>query len=292
MHSMMARLQVHIILNGLDVEFDKVRGEILRKYPKLDLENTYAYVRREAQQRQTMRSARLIHVSSVMAVHRSSRVKGQTNQPSGKPNDLTCSHCGESGHSKQRCYEIIGYPNWWDFSKKPHKDILTQGTLGYGVKQGNIYFVELTKVAHEDNEGTRKKGNKSHKDTIEENEEIIPERIKTTTLTNESSQNFLHDHIPQIPLSNGPYLSPSHFPLRKNKGVPRINCEPDLNANSKYPISNYTSTKRLSTSYALTVNQLYKVSIPSGVQEALAESQWKKAMNEEMEALQKIKLGN
>ena len=28
---------------------------------------------------------------------------------------LMCSHCGEMGHSKQRCYEFIGYPEWWDF---------------------------------------------------------------------------------------------------------------------------------------------------------------------------------
>ncbi|KAA8543807.1 hypothetical protein F0562_022016 [Nyssa sinensis] len=26
-------------------------------------------------------------------------------------------------HSKQRCYEIIGYPEWWDFTKKPRKKI-------------------------------------------------------------------------------------------------------------------------------------------------------------------------
>ncbi|KAH0695590.1 hypothetical protein KY284_015644 [Solanum tuberosum] len=61
MHSMMARL----------------------RDPKLDLENAYAYVRREAQQRQTMGSARLIPESSTMAVHCSSSVKGRTNQSSG-----------------------------------------------------------------------------------------------------------------------------------------------------------------------------------------------------------------
>jgi hypothetical protein len=52
----MARLRVHIFLSGLDSEFNQVCGEILRKDPKLDLENTYAYVRREYQQRQTMGS--------------------------------------------------------------------------------------------------------------------------------------------------------------------------------------------------------------------------------------------
>ena len=52
----MARLKVHIFLSGLDYEFNQVCGEILRKDPKLDLENTYVYVRKEYQQRQTMGS--------------------------------------------------------------------------------------------------------------------------------------------------------------------------------------------------------------------------------------------
>ena len=40
-------------------------------------------------------------------------------------------------------------------------------------------------------------------------------------------------------------------------------------------------------SYAYTVNQLSTVFIPRNVQEALTDSNWKKAMNEEMEALQR-----
>ena len=39
------RLRVHIFLNGLDAEFEQIQGEILRKYPILDHEETYAYVR-------------------------------------------------------------------------------------------------------------------------------------------------------------------------------------------------------------------------------------------------------
>jgi hypothetical protein len=48
-------------------------------------------------------------------------MKNQNNSSAGKYTGLVCGHCGESGHSKQRCYEIIGYPEWWDFSKKPRK---------------------------------------------------------------------------------------------------------------------------------------------------------------------------
>ena len=46
------------------------------------------------------------------------------NQPGYKPGvGLMCSHCGEMRHLKQRCYEIIGYPDWWDFKKKTRKNI-------------------------------------------------------------------------------------------------------------------------------------------------------------------------
>ena len=35
--------------------------------------------------------------------------------------ECMCTHCGEIGHTKSWCYELIGYPEWWDFAKAPHK---------------------------------------------------------------------------------------------------------------------------------------------------------------------------
>jgi hypothetical protein len=127
LHSAMARLRVHIFLSGLDSDFDQVRGEILRKDPKLDLESTYAYVRREVQQRQTMGGSRSISENAAMLTnqtrHPASSTKHRNTQPTVKSSGLVCTHCGETNHSKQRCYEIIGYPEWWDFTKKPRKKI-------------------------------------------------------------------------------------------------------------------------------------------------------------------------
>ena len=42
------KLRIHIFLNGLNAEFEQVRGEILRMDPSLDLKPIYAYVHREA----------------------------------------------------------------------------------------------------------------------------------------------------------------------------------------------------------------------------------------------------
>ena len=45
LHTVMARLRVHIFLSGLDQVFEQIHGEILQKYPKLDLEEAYTCVR-------------------------------------------------------------------------------------------------------------------------------------------------------------------------------------------------------------------------------------------------------
>ena len=57
MTSSMARMRVHMFLCGLDSEYDQVRGEILRKEPKYDLEQSYACVRKVHSERQVMGSS-------------------------------------------------------------------------------------------------------------------------------------------------------------------------------------------------------------------------------------------
>ncbi|CAL9000522.1 unnamed protein product [Prunus brigantina] len=61
------RIRIHLFLAGLDLEFDQVQGEILRKDPKLDLDQTFAYVRIDAQQRMSMTGAQ---EASIMVAQR------------------------------------------------------------------------------------------------------------------------------------------------------------------------------------------------------------------------------
>ncbi|KAL6323210.1 hypothetical protein AAG906_029217 [Vitis piasezkii] len=84
--------RVHIFLVGLDGDFEQVRGEILRKDPLPDLEERYALIRRE--------------------VVRLASMKGESDNP-----DTSVM----TGHTKSRCFEIVGCPNWWDHNRDQRK---------------------------------------------------------------------------------------------------------------------------------------------------------------------------
>ncbi|KAG8656158.1 hypothetical protein MANES_04G101050v8 [Manihot esculenta] len=92
LHSAMARLRVYIFLSVLDPEFDHVHGEILRKDPKLNLENIYAYLCYGSQ-------------------NELNKDYHLTQQKLKVPSLIIL------------CYEIIGYPEWWDFTKKSRKKV-------------------------------------------------------------------------------------------------------------------------------------------------------------------------
>lgn len=77
------------------------------------------------------------------------------------------------------------------------------------------------------------------------------------------------------------------LPDRVTRGIPKVNYEPVLNSKTKYPMSNFVSYHRLSKECESFVNQLSVVSIPNSVQEALRDTRWREAMNEEMKSLQK-----
>ena len=77
----------------------------------------------------------------------------------------------------------------------------------------------------------------------EELTEKVPPQVISNPLFNESND------LPISVESTDP-----RYPQRLNRGVPRKQYEPDLKANTKYPISNYMSSHRLSESYALIVN--------------------------------------
>ncbi|WVY93108.1 hypothetical protein V8G54_032196 [Vigna mungo] len=93
------RLRVHIFLAGLDGEFEQIRGEILCKERVPELENSYALIRREAKRQTTLKG---------------NHPKANSNIDKSK---FKYTHCNQQGHTKNRCFELNGYPEWWDHSR-------------------------------------------------------------------------------------------------------------------------------------------------------------------------------
>ncbi|GJU66615.1 putative RNA-directed DNA polymerase [Tanacetum coccineum] len=119
-------------------------------------------------------------------------------------------------------------------------------------------------------------------------DETEPITINHSEVANATPNNT---NIPDTPsssvLQETNDTSQARYLTRSNRGVLKKQYQPDLKAKAKYPIGNYVSHHRLASPHALVVEKLSTVSILSNVHEAVKNEKWKKAMNEEMEALQK-----
>ncbi|PON38313.1 hypothetical protein TorRG33x02_345390 [Trema orientale] len=47
-----------------------------------------------------------------------------------------CTHCNQTGHTKGRCFELVGYPEWWDHSHSKKKGPSTAAIANTTAKDG------------------------------------------------------------------------------------------------------------------------------------------------------------
>ncbi|CAL8163118.1 unnamed protein product [Prunus armeniaca] len=80
-------------------------------------------------------------------------------------------------------------------------------------------------------------------------------------------------------ISNDLPVSTYQLPPRTTRGKPKVQYSPDIHAKSKYPISHFVSTHRLSKSYASYLCQLSSVCVPTKLQDALSHPKWMDALN-------------
>ncbi|XP_041016146.1 uncharacterized protein LOC121258667 [Juglans microcarpa x Juglans regia] len=97
-------------LMGLNDSYDNVRGQIILLSPLPSLDKTFSLFLQEERQRQ----ARNIDVptsepSTLLAYQNFSKKKEKI--------DLVCGHCGKMGHTKEKCYKLIGFPPTFKFTK-------------------------------------------------------------------------------------------------------------------------------------------------------------------------------
>lgn len=122
-NSLLQEERVYIFLDGLDDRLDNIRSDILQLKPFPTIEQAYAHVRREDTRQTVMTSgAENITSDAVMATKGSkfgqlpTLVAGKNNSFSkskGLSDGGRCTHCGNVRHTRDTCFKLHGYPEWW-----------------------------------------------------------------------------------------------------------------------------------------------------------------------------------
>ncbi|KAH0753649.1 hypothetical protein KY290_023919 [Solanum tuberosum] len=105
-----------------------VWGEILRKDLVPELEECYSMVSRESVWHATVNGdLEKSKATAMVSKYSSNQNWFSQNQPDRmRSKDINkstykCTHCDQSGHTKDRCFEIVGYPKWWDHNRDSRK---------------------------------------------------------------------------------------------------------------------------------------------------------------------------
>ncbi|XP_062016228.1 uncharacterized protein LOC133732661 isoform X2 [Rosa rugosa] len=112
--------RVYMFLAGLDPHLDSVRSRVLNTKPLPKIEEAYSIVSAEANRLKTMMSGPTTEGSAMMAKYKPPHTSGSKFAPDSGPSwrkpqgPMYCTHCKSTKHNIDSCYQLIGYPEWWD----------------------------------------------------------------------------------------------------------------------------------------------------------------------------------
>ncbi|KAJ0846073.1 hypothetical protein HanRHA438_Chr15g0720751 [Helianthus annuus] len=128
-------------LNALDRKYDSLKREILRWDPLSSAEAAYAAVRKETAHQSIFGNVHQGVASGLNStgesdglglVTRGRRSDQKSNQSSSRidKSKLKCDHCGMAKHTKEQCFKLVGYPEWWADGHKKSKASAAVGSQG------------------------------------------------------------------------------------------------------------------------------------------------------------------
>ncbi|XP_026415225.1 uncharacterized protein LOC113310693 [Papaver somniferum] len=73
---------------------------------------------------------------------------------------LKCTHCNQSGHTIDMCFELVGYPDWWDqYLDRKKETKKNSGAPMASTKKGKDSMVISASVARTGNDGHHNEAN-------------------------------------------------------------------------------------------------------------------------------------
>ncbi|KAJ9153009.1 hypothetical protein P3X46_026501 [Hevea brasiliensis] len=113
--------RVHQFLMRLHDKFNVVRSQILNTDPLPTLARAYGLVSQEERQQQVsvVKRNNPVEGATFTTAKSTNRLAGSRNMARNHDvSKLFCEHCKRARHTKETCFEIHGYPNWWDKNRK------------------------------------------------------------------------------------------------------------------------------------------------------------------------------
>lgn len=113
--------QLYEFLMGLYGDFSIIRTRILATKPIPSLGNAYHLVAEDEKQRAIVGGRK--PVNETMAFQASMKRGGSSNRVIQKEEKSAahCGECGKDGHTRDGCFKIIGYLEWWNVKNKREK---------------------------------------------------------------------------------------------------------------------------------------------------------------------------
>ena len=120
-NSMLQEERVYTFLDGLDDRLDLVRSDVLLLKPFPSIEQAYAHVRREDLRQSVMISGAEVVTSGVVMATKGVRSglsqtflkSGSSSRSRGHFDGNKCTHYGSTKHTRETCFKVHGYPDWW-----------------------------------------------------------------------------------------------------------------------------------------------------------------------------------
>ncbi|KAJ0586915.1 putative transcription factor interactor and regulator CCHC(Zn) family [Helianthus annuus] len=123
--------RLYEFLLGLDSDFSTIRTQVLAMKPTPNFREAYRLTLEDEHQRNLTSGRRnsdpTVFQTSVQTSkeNRNPQQCSAGNQGSKRPENPNknevCGHCGKTGHNRNGCFEVIGYPEWWPGKTKREK---------------------------------------------------------------------------------------------------------------------------------------------------------------------------
>ena len=98
---------------GLNDSFSQIRGPILLSNPLPSIGNVFSLILQEEAQREIFITHSPTNASNNIVFYVNSASKNQYDNNKGKyikKERPKCAHCDMLGHTKDKCYKLVGYP--------------------------------------------------------------------------------------------------------------------------------------------------------------------------------------